>query len=47
MHFLLQNDTSQWIVDGHKHLLILFLKGAQILKFCIFWKAYGIFIFQF
>ena len=46
MHFFLQNDTSQWIVDGQKHL-ILFLKGAQILKFCIFGKAYGIFIFQF
>jgi hypothetical protein len=34
MHLFLRNDTSQWVVDEHKHLLILFLKAAQIPKFC-------------
>jgi hypothetical protein len=38
MHFFLRNDTSQWVVDEQKHLLILFLKAAQIPKFCIFGK---------
>jgi hypothetical protein len=35
MHFFLRNDTSQWVVDEQKHFLILFLKAAQIPKFCI------------